>query len=589
MRAVKLTLVTALLPVAVLLTSVPPAAATHSLNQFLQVTPEVSTVPLGGVLELRAQLFTGVTNRVSVADPIAPVVIEFTEVPATPATLVSAECTVAPGATECTVRASSATAVDKEFRVWVKGHAEDTTEGRLANTLPADDARADCIKPPPDPEGESDPVACRSSGDTAKPGTVAEPDPTDVVKASWMAGGVDVVPDDQRIEPGRLATFTATAYDINGNPAPGIEVKFEFFDLSISDGDGNNPGPQPAGNPDGSCVTKSAGLAGAGTCALGYSQLKEGVDLLCVWTSNEPPPFAGTRDGGTCDGEGLVDPTGNEGKPDPATDDQDVVRVTWQRPTAPPPPPPTGYWLVAADGGIFAFGDAEFKGSTGALKLNQPIVAMAGAPGNKGYWLVASDGGIFAFGDARFSGSAGALKLNQPIVGMDSTPTGNGYFLVARDGGVFAFGDARFAGSTGAIKLNQPIVGMAATPTGNGYWLVAADGGIFAFGDARFQGSTGAIKLNQPIVGMAATPTGLGYWLVARDGGIFAFGDAKFLGSTGALKLNQPIVGMSRTATGQGYRLVASDGGIFAFGEAKFVGSTGATKLNQPMVAMDGF
>jgi hypothetical protein len=33
--------------------------------------------------------------------------------------------------------------------------------------------------------------------------------------------------------------------------------------------------------------------------------------------------------------------------------------------------------LVAADGGIFGFGDAGFHGSTGAIKLNQPIVGMA--------------------------------------------------------------------------------------------------------------------------------------------------------------------------------------------------------------------
>src|SRR5205823_689474 len=151
-----------------------------------------------------------------------------------------------------------------------------------------------------------------------------------------------------------------------------------------------------------------------------------------------------------------------------------------------------------------------------------------------GYDLVASDGGIFSFGGAGFSGSTGAIKLNQPIVGLATTPTGQGYWLLATDGGIFAFGDATFAGSTGAIRLNRPIIGLAATPTGAGYWLVATDGGIFAFGDAKFFGSTGALRLNRPIVGMAATASGKGYWLVATDGGIFAFGDATFLGSTGA-------------------------------------------------------
>ena len=56
-----------------------------------------------------------------------------------------------------------------------------------------------------------------------------------------------------------------------------------------------------------------------------------------------------------------------------------------------------GYWLVASDGGIFSFGDARFYGSTGGIKLNQPIVGMAATPSGRGYWLVASDGGMFAF------------------------------------------------------------------------------------------------------------------------------------------------------------------------------------------------
>ncbi|HVE46450.1 MAG TPA: superoxide dismutase family protein [Acidimicrobiales bacterium] len=173
------------------------------------------------------------------------------------------------------------------------------------------------------------------------------------------------------------------------------------------------------------------------------------------------------------------------------------------------------------------------------------VVRRAG----NGYWLVANDGGVFAFGDSKFFGSTGALTLNKPINGMAATPSGDGYWLVASDGGIFAFGDAVFRGSTGAITLNQPIVGMAPTPSGDGYWLVASDGGIFAFGDAVFKGSTGDIKLNQPIVAMAPTPTGDGYWLIAADGGVFSFGDALFSGSTGALKLNQPIRGAAAHTT----------------------------------------
>ena len=131
-----------------------------------------------------------------------------------------------------------------------------------------------------------------------------------------------------------------------------------------------------------------------------------------------------------------------------------------------------------------------------------PPVSSSPRQRGNGYWLVASDGGIFAFGDARFFGSTGAIRLAQPIVGMAATPSGNGYWLVASDGGIFAFGDARFFGSTGALRLNRPVAGMAATSSGNGYWLVASDGGIFAFGDARYFGSTGSFRLNHSIVSL---------------------------------------------------------------------------------------
>jgi hypothetical protein len=220
-----------------------------------------------------------------------------------------------------------------------------------------------------------------------------------------------------------------------------------------------------------------------------------------------------------------------------------------------------GYWLVASDGGVFSYGDASFHGSTGSLKLNKPVVGMAstpyvpgagGAPASPaglGYWLVASDGGIFNYGDAGFFGSTGGIKLNQPIVGMAPTPDGKGYWLVAADGGIFNYGDAGFFGSAGGTTLNKPVVGIAATPDGKGYWLVASDGGVFSYGSAKSYGSAAGLKLNQPITGISATPDGKGYWLTATDGGIFNYGDASFFGSAGGIKLNKPVVGMSSVGT----------------------------------------
>ena len=139
--------------------------------------------------------------------------------------------------------------------------------------------------------------------------------------------------------------------------------------------------------------------------------------------------------------------------------------------------------------------------STGPLvsmKLNEPIVGMASTTDGGGYWLVAKDGGVFAYGDAHYYGSRGGQPLDEPIVGMASTPDGGGYWLVAQDGGVFAYGDAHYYGSRGGQPLDEPIVGMASTPDGGGYWLVAQDGGIFAYGDAHFYGSRGGQPLNGP-------------------------------------------------------------------------------------------
>jgi hypothetical protein len=78
-----------------------------------------------------------------------------------------------------------------------------------------------------------------------------------------------------------------------------------------------------------------------------------------------------------------------------------------------------------------------------------------------GYWLVARDGGIFAF-DAPFLGSTRAMHLIAPVVGMASTLDGLGYRLVASDGGVFCFGEAHFLGSMGATHLNKQVIGGAA-------------------------------------------------------------------------------------------------------------------------------
>ncbi len=73
------------------------------------------------------------------------------------------------------------------------------------------------------------------------------------------------------------------------------------------------------------------------------------------------------------------------------------------------PPPPTaratGRWPPTAGSSpsVTPPSTARWAGSPST----EPVVGMAATPDGKGYWEVASDGGIFAFGDARFHGSDG--------------------------------------------------------------------------------------------------------------------------------------------------------------------------------------
>ena len=131
-------------------------------------------------------------------------------------------------------------------------------------------------------------------------------------------------------------------------------------------------------------------------------------------------------------------------------------------------------------------------GANAVANANAPIVGMAATPTAAGYWLVAADGGIFSYGDAGFYGSTGSLHAQRADRRHGGHPRRRG--LLARGGRRrhLQLRRRRLLRLGRGLTLNAPIVGMAATPDGGGYWLVAADGGIFSYGDARFYGSAGA-------------------------------------------------------------------------------------------------
>ena len=240
-----------------------------------------------------------------------------------------------------------------------------------------------------------------------------------------------------------------------------------------------------------------------------------------------------------------------------------------------------GYWMYAADGGIFSFGSAGYAGPVG--NQSRDIIGMAATPSGAGYWMADDDGDVFSAGDAKVFGTRSSSA--DDVAAFAARPQGDGYWLATRTGKIEHYGSApAFPGAT--VKPANRITTLAPTASGAGAWMAGLDGGIMTFGDAGFFGSMGGKRLNQPVVGMTPTPTGGGYWLVASDGGIFSFGDARFFGSMGGTPLVAPVVGMAATPSGGGYWMVAADGGIFSFGDAGFFGSMGGTRLNSPVRGM---
>ena len=216
-----------------------------------------------------------------------------------------------------------------------------------------------------------------------------------------------------------------------------------------------------------------------------------------------------------------------------------------------------GYWLVASDGGIFAFGDAGFFGSIPGAglhpagsglpnSLNAPIVGMVPSSDGGGYFMVASDGGVFAFGDAKFAGSCpGIGGCNGAAVAVMPDATGNGYWVVTSSGSVYPFGDAVDYGAPGSQAGG--ITSAVATPDGGGYWILGGDGQVFNFGNAAGMGSppSGSAGGLDPANAIFATSDGGGYWVATALGHVSAFGDAPDDGDMSGTHLNGPIVAAS--------------------------------------------
>ncbi len=212
-----------------------------------------------------------------------------------------------------------------------------------------------------------------------------------------------------------------------------------------------------------------------------------------------------------------------------------------------------GYWLVASDGGVFAFGNAGYYGSIPGVglspagsglphSLDAPIVGMVPSSDGAGYFMVASDGGVFAFGDARYAGSCpGIGGCSGAAVAVVPDATGNGYWLATQTGNVYAFGDAAFYGAPG--NQGSPVTSAVRTADGGGYWVLLADGAVYAYGDAVGRGGpVGAVGGFNPAAAIFTDAGGGGYWVASAAGAVYAYGDAPNEGSMTGSHLNGSII-----------------------------------------------
>ena len=270
----------------------------------------------------------------------------------------------------------------------------------------------------------------------------------------------------------------------------------------------------------------------------------------------------------------------------PATDARGVVRPAGDCDVGAFQKSDQGYWEVASDGGMFAFGTARFYGSMGSTPLVAPVVGMASTPDRAGTGRWPPTGASSPSATPPSTARWAASRPNQPVVGIADTPSREGLLGGGRRRGRLRLRQRRLLRLDGRPAAERPGGGHRRHPRRQGLLgggrrrrhlrlrqrrLLRLDGRAAAeraggrhrrparqaratgrwpptggsspsvepSSTARWAGSS----LNAPVVAISDTPDGQGYWEVAADGGLFAFGDAGFYGSMGGKPLNAPIVG----------------------------------------------
>lgn len=204
--------------------------------------------------------------------------------------------------------------------------------------------------------------------------------------------------------------------------------------------------------------------------------------------------------------------------------------------------------------------------------------ACVARPQGDGYWQIAANGDLYAYGAAElYERNEDDSHLDWPVA-MRVTPSGHGLWTIDRDGKVITYGDAVNHGRVHAGS--DPIVDMAITPTGNGYWILFASGMIRERGDA--------VDYGEPALGGATLPSGAavqaqsieshpttaGYWVLLTNGTVQAFNLPDY-GSANrdGFRHEEYTTRIRRSQSGNGYWISSGSGIMQNFGDAPWHGS----------------
>ena len=110
-----------------------------------------------------------------------------------------------------------------------------------------------------------------------------------------------------------------------------------------------------------------------------------------------------------------------------------------------------------ATGNIYTFGNATYFGAPGPQ--SSPVTSMVRTTDGLGYWVLLANGSVYAYGDAVDRGSPlGSVAAPNSASAIFTTSDGGGYWVASANGEVFTYGDAPYDGGMSGTHLNGSII-----------------------------------------------------------------------------------------------------------------------------------